>query len=56
MAGATLLRAMGYHYIVVHETLLPGPKAEMIETVLSAVIGPPRRYPSEGIALYELEQ
>ncbi len=54
VAGATLLRAMGYHYIVVHETLLPGPKAEMVETVLSAVIGPPRRYPNEGIALYEL--
>jgi hypothetical protein len=54
VAGATLLRAMGYHYIVVHETLLPKHKAEMVETVLSAVVGPPRRYPDEGIALYEL--
>jgi len=54
VAGANLLQAMGYRYLVVHESLLPAPKAEMVETVLSAVIGPPRRYPDERIALYEL--
>lgn len=56
MAGAAMLRAAGYSYVVVHETLLPAPKAEMIESVLSAVLGPPRKYPDEGVALYELAQ
>jgi hypothetical protein len=54
VAGAAVLRASGYRYVVVHEELLPGPKAELIETVLTAVFGPPRKYPDEGIALYEL--
>ncbi len=54
VAGASLLRAMGYRYVIVHESLLPQPKAEMVEAVLSAVLGPPRKYPDEAIALYEL--
>ncbi len=56
MAGASMLRASGYRYLVVHETLLPKPKAELVETVLTAVIGPPRRYPDEGVSLYELSE
>ncbi len=54
VAGARTLEASGYRYLVVHETLLPRPKAELVETVLTAVIGPPRRYPDEGVSLYEL--
>ena len=56
VAGAKLLQGMGYRYIVVHEKLLPRPKADMVEAVLSAVVGPPRKYPDEGIALYDLGQ
>jgi len=53
--GAELLRAEGYRYIVVHEKLYTAPKRAMVETVLTAVVGPPRKYPGDGISLYELK-
>jgi hypothetical protein len=49
-----LLKAQGYRYIVVHEKLYTLPKREMIETLLTAVVGPPRKYPDDGVSLYEL--
>ncbi len=54
VASVDLLRALDYRYIVVHERLYTRPKQEMIETLLTAVVGPPRKYPEDGISLYEL--
>ena len=56
VAGVELLRAQGYGFIVVHEKLYTRAKARMIESVLSAVLGPPQVFPSDGLALYELSQ
>ena len=52
--GAELLKRQGYRYIVLHESLYTKPKARMIQTVLDAVLGPPRKYLEEGVALYEI--
>lgn len=54
VASVDLLRALDYRYIVVHERLYTRPKQEMIETLLTAVVGAPRKYPEDGISLYEL--
>ena len=54
VTGARLLRAQGYRYVVVHERLYTQAKAHMVEKVLTSVLGPPRIYGSDGIALYEL--
>jgi hypothetical protein len=54
VTGVELLRAQGYRFIVVHEKLYTRAKARMIETVLSAVLGPPRTFSSDGLVLYEI--
>ena len=54
VTGARLLRAQGYRYVVVHERLYTQAKAHMVEKVLTSVLGPPRIYGTDGLALYEL--
>ena len=54
VSGAKLLAREGYAYIVVHDRLLPQHKRAMVETVLTAVVGPPRKYPEDGVSLYAL--
>jgi hypothetical protein len=52
--GARLLRAQGYRYIVMHKKLYTQPKAQMIQTVLEGLFGPPVETLKDGVALFEL--
>ena len=54
VVGADLLKAQGYRYIVMHEKLYTRPKAQMIQTVLDSLFGPPREYLQDGVAVYEI--
>ena len=56
VSSARMLKNMGYRYVVVHENLYTTPKLEMIESVLTGILGEPRKYPSDGVALYEFTQ
>ena len=55
VAGARRLKAQGYRYVVVHQGLYTRHKAEMVDRVLSAVLGTPSVYPEDGLTVYELQ-
>jgi hypothetical protein len=52
--GAQLLRAQGYRYIVMHKKLYTQPKAQMIQSVLEGLFGPPTETLKDGVALFEI--
>ncbi|MCB9764696.1 MAG: hypothetical protein H6739_33280 [Alphaproteobacteria bacterium] len=52
--GGRMLRAEGYRYIVVHESLYPDHKRKMVTTLLDTLFGEPVRLEGEAVAVYEL--
>ena len=52
VAGAHMLEAQGYRYIVVHERLYPKHKREHVRAILDGLFGPPNR--SDDVAVYHL--
>jgi hypothetical protein len=52
--GARLLEAQGYRYIVMHKKLYTRPKAQMVQTILDGLFGPPTEDLKDGVALYEI--
>jgi len=52
VAGAHMLEAQGYRWIVVHERLYPATKREHVRAILDGLLGPPDR--RDDVAVYRL--
>ncbi|MCP4805915.1 MAG: hypothetical protein GY913_03740 [Proteobacteria bacterium] len=52
VAGAHMLRAQGYRFIVVHEALYPDSKRDHVTAILDGLFGEPQR--GDGVAVYHL--
>ena len=55
VAARTLARS-GYRYIVVHDRFYPEFKAEQVHTLLQALFGTPKHYPSDRLHVYTVER
>ncbi|MDP6935777.1 MAG: hypothetical protein QGG40_22865, partial [Myxococcota bacterium] len=52
--AARTLKRQGYRYIVLHERLYPTFKRTQVETLLTGLLGAPRRWPEDGLQVYTL--
>lgn len=55
VASGRALQRMGYRYIVLHEAMMPGFKAEMVSSVLDGVFGPHEAVPDDRLRVWTLE-
>jgi len=55
VVGARALRRQGYRYIVVHQRFYPPFKEQQVETLLTALFGPPTAWPADDMLVYTLD-
>lgn len=55
VVAADALRAQRYRFIVVHEDFYPDFKRDRVEALLTALYGPPQRFPEDHLLVYTLD-